>query len=114
MSVFFFPLSSICVLNQLAGLGSGIRQNQAIYNIIKTSLKQYQQIFAGDTGFSLGFCEYTPELSLQNTITVTHLLLFTQLFTAVRKTSATPKLRTGGFGTPVQSALGNTFTAFKH
>jgi hypothetical protein len=74
------------VRNQLPCLGTSRTKSHPIDNIIKTRLKQHQQIRASISLSALGLSEVAPELPFKHTVHPLNFLLFSQLETKVGRT----------------------------
>jgi hypothetical protein len=66
----------VTVIDELSGLSSGSRETRTVNGIIEASLKQEQQVLAGDTLHSGCALEIISELSFKDEIDALDLLLF--------------------------------------
>ena len=72
------------VLDELARLGTRIREPEAKYHVIEAPFEQDNQVVAGNSLLPGSLVKRLPELPLENPIAVAYFLLLYQLQSAVR------------------------------
>ena len=76
------------VINELAGSGTGLGEAEKIDNAVETGLEELEEAFAGDAAFALGVFEDAAELTLQQAVDITKLLLFVKADRVLREFAA--------------------------
>jgi len=68
----------MAVRHQLPGGVAGIRQAEAIDDVIQSRFEKLEKRFAGHAAFAQRVLENAPELSLEKSILITQLLFFSE------------------------------------
>src|SRR5690606_30046253 len=95
----------MAVVDELPSLRPGGRQARSPDDVVQAALEDLEQVVAGDTGTPLGHLVVAPELTLQNAVHDTELLLLPELDLVVALADSAPTVFTGRVGTAIDRAL---------
>ena len=82
------------MVDQLPGLGTGGTEAHTVYDVIKSALKEVQQVFTRRAFLLRRFFIVIAKLLFQHTVHATHFLLLAQLNGVVRRATTLCTLHT--------------------
>jgi len=82
----------VAMADELTRLGSGAGESQAPDDVVEATLEELEESLSGDAGATCGFGEVAAELTLEQAVDSTELLLFAELEAVVGDSATHPSL----------------------